>query len=264
MTKAEKEEFPQMTLAEHLEELRRRIIYVLIGLAVGIGGGMIFGRSLLRLLELSYVEAMGEAGLDPRLNYRGLTLPLTMYLGVSLAAGLVIASPWVFYQIWMFVSAGLYKRERRYVLFAAPFTALLFLSGVAFFLFVASGPVIRFFIRVNQWMGYKPVIMLDEHVRFMTRLMIVFGIAFQTPLAVLLLAKMGIVSLRRLNKYRRHVIVGILILAAIFTPPDPLSQLALAIPMWLLYELGVLLAWLACRKKQPAADDLPQDDAARG
>jgi len=254
MGRNEEEQFPRMTLGEHLEELRRRLIYSLIGLGVGMIVALSFGRSILRLLQYSYAEAMTDAGLDPQLAFRSLPLPLAMYLGVSLIAGVVIASPWIFYQLWMFVSAGLYKRERRYVVFAAPSSAALFLGGVAFFLFVASKSVIRFFIRTNQWLGYKPVVMLNDHISFMMHLMLAFGLAFQTPLVVLLLAKMGLVTLKQLTKYRRHVIVVMLIIAAFLTPPDPFSQLALAIPMWLLYELGVLLVWLLRRKEREALE----------
>jgi len=253
MGESDREGFPRMTLGEHLEELRRRIIYSLAGLAVGLGMALFFGNRIIDALKYSYVVSMRRAGMEEQLAVPTVTSGFTTYLSVSLIAGIVIASPWIFCQLWMFVSAGLYKRERRYVVYAVPLSAALFLGGVVFFLFGVSMQVMRFFIGFNRWMGVKPVIMLKDHIRFVTQLMLVFGLAFQTPLVVLMLAKMGLVTIRTLNKYRRHVIVAIALVAAILTPPDLFSQLALGVPMWLLYELGVLLSYLlVARKKAPS------------
>ncbi len=198
---------------------------------------------------------MREGPAEDRLAIPSVTAGFVTYFGVALVAGLVLASPWIFYQFWMFVSAGLYRRERRYVTVAVPFSAGLFVAGAAFFLFVASTPLMRFFIAFNEWLGVRPVIMLRDHIRFITHLMLMFGLAFQTPIVVLLLAKMGLVTVKTLNHYRRHVIVGVLILAALMTSPSPVDQVLLAVPMWLLYELGVLLAYLLVerKRKEPAA-----------
>jgi Tat protein translocase TatC len=191
-----------------------------------------------------------ETAADEELAVPAVASGFTTYFGVALIAGLVLASPWVFGQLWMFISAGLYKRERRYVYYAVPASAILFAGGALFFLFVVSVPLMRFFIAFNAWMGVKRVIMLKDHIHFVTRLMLVFGLAFQTPIVVFLLAKMGLVSLKTLNRYRRHVVIGSLILAAMLTSPSPIDQIALALPMWILYEAGVLLAYLFAFRKE--------------
>lgn len=238
----------RMTLGEHLEDLRRRLIYAIIGLVIGMGISLFFGQQIIEVLKDPYVKVMEEFGLKPDLAVLDWTSSFTTYLKVSLICGVVVAAPWIFYQLWMFVSAGLYPRERRYVLFAVPFSAGLFVCGAAFFLFVMAPYVLRFLMGFTAWMGLTPVITLQSHIGFMTGMMLIFAVAFQTPLLVLLLVKMGAVSLKTFNKYRKHVIVAILIIAAIVTPPDPFSQIALALPLWLLYELGILLSLIFTRK----------------
>jgi len=173
-------------------------------------------------------------------------------------AGLVLASPWVIYQLWMFVAAGLYLKERRLILYSVPFSALLFLGGAAFFLFVASVPLLTFMVRFNQWLGLRHVIMLNDYIGFIGWTMFVFGLAFQLPLVVLVLSWVGLISLGQLNHYRRHVIVGVLVFAAVVTSPSPVDQIVLAVPMWMLYELGVLLSYLLIfrpRRSVNAAQD---------
>jgi len=240
----------RMSLGEHLEELRRRLIYALLGLAAAMGASMAFGRALVRLLAWPFVKVMVERGMDSQLAVLSTTSAVSTYFRVCLIAGAVVASPWVFYQLWMFVSAGLYPRERRYVAYAVPLSAGLFAGGAAFFLFVLAVPTLRFLIGFAGWLGVRPVITLNDHIKFITVMMLIFGVTFQTPMAVLVLVKMGVISLGALNRYRRHVIVAIVIVAAIATPPDPVEQIMLAVPMYLLYELGVLLAYLSVRQRK--------------
>jgi sec-independent protein translocase protein TatC len=240
----------RMGLEEHLEELRWRILYAILGLAVATAVCLIFAPRLIEWLKGPYVAAMNSVGLEPDLAVLDVSAGLKNYLKVSIYAGLVIASPWVFYQFWAFVAAGLYERERRYVHFAAPACAGLFIAGATFFVLVVARPVLSFLLGLTVWLGMTPIITFDSHIGFMARMMVVFGLAFQTPLLILLLRLMDVVSMAALHHYRRHVIVGIFLMAAIFTPPDPLSQLAMAIPMWLLYELGIVLSWIFVRRNR--------------
>ena len=239
---------PRMTLGEHLEELRKRIIRAVLGLLVTTVLGMCFARELLRMLERPYVLVMKGYGLQPLLQALDGWTGLGIWMKVAVYAGLVVASPWVFYQLWMFVSAGLRAREKRYVTQAVPWSAGLFITGAAFFLAVASRPLLYSLIGFNVWLGIETRITIENYVDFITNLMVIFGLAFQLPLVIYMLGLMGIVNSQRLRKYRRHVIVGIFVFAMMFTSPSGIDQVCLAIPMCLLYEAGLLMVYLRERK----------------
>ena len=240
----------KMTLVEHLEELRTRIIRAAIGLAVGVGIAMILSQPVLQIINKPFYDAVGKKSLVTT----DMMDPFTLYMRISLYMGIVIAAPWIFYQIWMFIAAGLYKHERKYVVYAVPFSAILFITGAMFFLFYISPMLLKAFNIFNKWMGVEMMVTLDNHVSLMTSMMLVFGFCFQMPIAVLLLGKMGLVTVKTLSRYRKHVIVGILILAAVVTGPSPLDQISLAIPMWMLYEIGVLLVYFLVERKRRAED----------
>ena len=244
---------PRMSLSDHLEELRRRLFYALAGLVAAAIAALACGDRLVQLFRHPYEKALAEVGREPDLTVLSLWTGFTTYLKISLTAGFVLAAPWIFYQLWKFIGAGLYPRERRAIMIAAPFSAALFMTGGAFFVFIVAVPIMRFFIHFTDWLGLTLMITFDSHVTFMTSMVLVFGLAFQTPLLVLILAKIGIISLATLHAYRRHVIVVILILAAMLTPPDVISQISLGIPMWMLYELGVVLVWLLVPKARKNA-----------
>ncbi|MCL2700624.1 MAG: twin-arginine translocase subunit TatC [Phycisphaerae bacterium] len=239
----------KMSLGEHLAELRRRVIYALIGLALATGVAMSFAQPLIRLCERPFLQAMEQSGQTPQLTMIGLTDAFMTYLRVGLYAGLVLAAPWIFYQLWMFVAAGLYRHERRYVLWAVPFSVLLFLLGAAFGVWL-SAPAIRFFLGFADTLGVVPIVTLEAYISFMTNLLLVFGLVFEVPLVVVVLAKVGLVERRTLSKYRRHVIVAMTAAAAFLAPPDALSMILMVLPMWGLYELGIGLAWVVVFRKK--------------
>ncbi len=238
-----------MAIGEHLEELRRRVLYALGGLIVGMVVAFFFGGKILAVLEYPYRQVMTELGQDPSLWVFNASAGFMIYMKVSLIGGLILSAPWIFYQFWAFASAGLYWRERRYVLIAVPLSALLFVTGSMFFLLVAALPLLRFFLQFNQSLGIETRLTLNNHISMMTGMMLAFGLGFQLPLVVALLGAMGLVSPKTLSRYRRHVIVILLIFAALVTSPSPVDQVMLALPMWLLYELGILLVWLMKRTK---------------
>ncbi len=234
----------RMSLGDHLEELRRRLFLAMIGLVVSTAGCLFFGRELIQFLSAPYNQVIGDKGLAVLTVSAG----ISAYFKVSLLGGLIVASPWIFYQFWMFISAGLYPREKRYVNSSLPFAVLLFLAGAAFFYFVIAEQVLRFLLSFSESMGLEPVITLQSYISFITTMMVVMGLGFQTPLVILVLTRTGLVSRETLGHYRKHVIISILIVCAILTPPDIFSQLALAIPIWLLYEMGLFLSYLLVRR----------------
>ncbi|MHC4675403.1 MAG: twin-arginine translocase subunit TatC, partial [Planctomycetota bacterium] len=171
------------------------------------------------------------------------------YVKISLFTGLILASPWVFYHLWMFVAAGLYPNEKKYVYIAAPFSAALFVAGALFFVIVVCPLTLGFLVKINNFLSLSSQFSFRLYIAFVTHLMLVFGIAFQTPTAIFFLNRTGLVSLEALSRSRKYVVLLIVIVAAMATPPDVVSQIALAIPLYLLFEVGVLLSYFASRKR---------------
>ncbi len=178
------------------------------------------------------------------------------YIKIALIAGLLISSPWVFYQLWMFVAAGLYPHEKRYVNIAAPFSAILFVTGALFFLIVVAPLTLKFLVSFNERiLDVKSQFTFQHYITFVSHLMLVFGLAFQTPTAIFFLNRTGLVSIAALNKSRKFVVLAIFIVAAMATPPDVISQITLAVPLYLLFELGILLSYIASRRKRKSQDE---------
>ena len=237
-----------MSLGDHLEELRSRLIRALIGLVAGAVICLVFCYKIIDFIEGPYVAVMGE---DARLQTLAPADGFISFLKIALVSGLILSSPWVFYQIWMFVAAGLYKHERRYVRMAAPFSATLFVIGALFFIIVVAPLTLGFLVKFNESvLDAESKFTFANYISFVTMLMLVFGAAFQTPVAIYFLNKTGLVSVKALCKSRKFVLLGMFIVAAMATPPDPMSQLSLAIPLYALFELGILLSWLSERKKK--------------
>ncbi|MFP4106105.1 MAG: twin-arginine translocase subunit TatC, partial [Phycisphaerae bacterium] len=187
-------------------------------------------------------NAMVEAGYPPKLHVWEPTGAFMLYLKVSFYCGLLLSAPWILYQMWKFVAAGLYPHERRSITIILPAAGSLFIVGAAFCVLLIISPAVEFFVAFNKLLQVEPIITIGSYVKFVISLMLAFGLAFQTPLVIFVLARLGLVSVGTLRKYRKHVIIVILTLSAMLTPPDIFSQVALAVPIFLLYEVGVLLA----------------------
>ena len=174
---------------------------------------------------------------------------MTIFFMVCLVTGLVLSSPWVFYQIWAFVAAGLYRHEQHYVKKYLPMSLGLFLAGVFLCYFVVLPVTLDFLLNFNVWLGIEPTLRISEWMGFATLLPVVFGVCFQTPLVMLFLERVGIVTLDDFRTKRKMAIMIMVVAAAVITPTqDPFSMLVLAVPMIALYELGLLM--MAGNKKQ--------------
>jgi sec-independent protein translocase protein TatC len=168
--------------------------------------------------------------------------PALIFFRACLVTGLVLASPWVFYQAWAFIAAGLYRHERASVYRYLPYSLGLFLAGVFLCFFAVLPLTLRFLLEFNVWLGVRPMLRLSEWMGFATILPLVFGFCFQTPLVMLFLAMIGIFTVSDYRAKRRLAVLVIVIVAMVLTPgPDVSSMLLLSVPMVLLYELGILL-----------------------
>ena len=237
-----------MSLGDHLEELRMRLVYALTGLVICAVIGFCFGPKIITLIEKPYTNVMGA---EARLQTLSPADGFISFIKIALITGLIISSPWVFYHIWMFIVTGLYPDEKRYVYLAAPFSAVLFIGGALFFLFVVAPLTLNFLVKFNEKMlGVNSQFTFQNYMSFVTHLMLVFGMAFQTPTAIFFLNRTGLVSLNALTGSRKYVLLTVFVIAAMVTPPDPISQITLGVPLYLLFELGILISYIASRRKK--------------
>jgi len=309
-----------MSLGDHLEELRGRLILALTGLLIGTGICLLFGTRIIKFIEKPYTKIFQESSDEPKIeeettklikdlfdnarrkliadpnnqdiepkteefvqkfcteailalfndpNYTAIrpsgnqisterrlqilspAAGIISYIKIALMAGLILSSPWVFYHIWMFVAAGLYAHEKKYVHTAVPFSATLFVTGALFFLLVVAPLTLGFLVKFNEGvLDARSNFTFADYISFVTMLMLVFGVAFQTPIAIFFLNRTGLVSIQALRKSRKFVLLGIFVIAAMATPPDVISQVTLAIPLYFLFELGIILSVFAERRRK--------------
>lgn len=238
-----------MSLGDHLEELRSRLILALTGLAVGTGISLACGRWIIKFILIPYQQLRVKYPELKELAYLAPADAFIAYFKICLVSGLIISAPWVFYQIWMFVAAGLYPHERRYVKTAIPLCVGLFVAGALFFVFVIAPVTLEFFVRFGTIIGIVPLWMFQKYISFMAIMTLVFGLSFQTPIAIFGVYKLGLVEVATLRSNRKFAIFAAFAIAALATPSvDVFSQIALAMPLYLLYEFGIILCVLSERK----------------
>ena len=238
----------QLTIFQHLGELRRRVIISVLALLVGSAVSFAFFRQLIELLVRPAKDL--QTGVGGQLVYTEVTELLTTSIKVSFVAGFIIAFPVILYQVVMFLAPGLTGRERRYLIAFLPGALVVFVAGVAFGYFVLTPPALHFLLTFGGDVAV-PMIKVSNIVNLMVRLLFWMGIAFETPIVMYLLAQLGVVNARRLARFRRYWLVVAFILGAIITPTfDPVNQALVAVPLLALYELGILLARLAGRGRR--------------
>lgn len=240
-----------MSLGDHLEELRARLILAILGLTVALILCLFFGKWIIWFIEVPYYKALGQ---DKPLQVIEPVDGFLSYMKICLIAGVVLSSPWIFYQLWLFVAAGLYPQERRYVYLAVPFSTGLFITGALLFILLIAPATLKFLEMFNRRvLETQSNFTFKSYVSFVSTMMLVFGLAFQTPIAIFFLNKTGLVSVQSMRKSRKFVVLGSVIAAAIATPGgDFFSLFSLAIPLYLLFELGIVLSALSARRKKLA------------
>jgi sec-independent protein translocase protein TatC len=226
----------------HLKELRDRILHSAIAIVIGLGVGMAFGNQIIYLLKL-------PAG-NIKLITTDLIEPVGVYFQVSLIAGVILAMPVLVYELIAFVAPGLTPKERRLIFTILPAITFMFLCGVAFAYFVALPPAINFLYNFNSDIA-EALPKLSNYISVVTRILLILGLVFETPLIIMLLAKIGVVSPQWLAARRKWWVLLSFVLAAVATPtPDPVNMCIVAIPLVLLLELGILLSRLVYKKKR--------------
>src|SRR5713101_4849508 len=237
------DEMPTMGFLDHLEELRKRIIYSIVAIVVGFFACWGYAENSYEVMQRPIMEALHSNGLSAKLVYLNPTEPFNLYLKVGLMAGLFVASPFVLYQVWLFISPGLYRNEKRYVMPFMFSTVALFLAGGYFGYKLVLPQALVFLIGYGK--EFQPMITLGEYSSLFLTVIIGMGVIFEMPILVFFLALMGIVTAGWMWRNLRYSILGIFVIAAILTPTtDILNMCIFAAPMVALYVLSIAIAWL--------------------
>ena len=241
----------KMPLMEHLLELRTRLVYALVAVALGVLLAFAFSKQIWVFLADPMTLALQEQGHGSMAVITPLEGIVT-YLKVSVLAGFFVASPVVFYQVWQFVAPGLYSSEKKVVLPLVITSSVLFLTGAAFGYFVIFRYAFPFFLSVTEGTA-DTMLSMQSYLSTVTRLLLAFGFCFQLPVVIFFLARLGLVDARDLIFKFKFAIVGIFVISAIITPPDVLTQLLMSGPLILLYFVGVVVAFFTSTKKRKAS-----------
>ncbi len=232
------EELPRMTLLDHLDELRRRLTYTVLSILVAFLGCWYFAPDIFLWLERPFLDAVPEG---ERLAFTDLAGPFMLYVKVALLSAIFVASPVVLAQVWLFIKPGLYRRERRFALPFIFFTTLFFVAGGYFGYLVAFPMVVKFLLGVGE--DFKQVVTIQTYFGMMTKILLGLGLVFEMPMLIFFLARLGIVNARKLVRWFKWAVFFIFVTAAIITPtPDIATQTVFAVPMILLYLLGIVVA----------------------
>jgi sec-independent protein translocase protein TatC len=242
----------QETFISHLIELRSRLLRSIVAVVVVLVCLFPWAKDIYAALAAPLLKALPQGSTMIATDVTGTFL---VPLKVTLMAAFLIALPYVLYQIWAFVAPGLYQHEKRLALPVIFSSVVFFAFGMAFAYFFVFPIAFGFFAGYTP-AGVQMMTDIDKYLSFVLTMFIAFGITFEVPVVVVVLVRLGVVSLDKLRSIRGYVIVGAFIVGAIFTPPDVLSQVMLAVPLWLLYELGLLIArFVAVTKRETGAEE---------
>ena len=236
---SDKEEGIQETFLTHLFELRDRLIKSVAALLIVFLGLVYWAPDIFHLFSKPLLDALPNGG---RMIVTDVTGSFFVPMKVTMLVAFLGALPVIMYQLWAFIAPGLYKHERQLILPIVTSSYILFIAGMAFAYFLVFPTVFQFMAHYNAPLGADMATDIDKYLSFAMTTFLAFGLTFEVPVVVVVLVKLGMVRIKKLKEIRPYIIVGAFVIAAVVTPPDVLSQLLLAVPLCLLYELGILVA----------------------
>jgi len=243
----------KQTILEHLEDLRKSLLISMVAIIIA---------AIVAFYYSDYLLAMIQRPLDSlglKLIFIGVTEGFYIKLKLALFGGLVLAFPVVAWQLYRFIAPALFPHERKYILIIFPLMILLFVGGVLFAYFTILKLVIAFLIMIAG--GLEPMLTVDKYVSFFLAFTIPFGLVFELPVVVFFLTRLGIVTPEWLSQRRKYALLVIFILAAVLTPgPDPISQCLMGVPVYLLYEVSILVSKLSRKKKDEEDDEETEEE----
>ena len=229
----------EMTFLEHLEDLRKRLVWSLGAVFIAVIPAFMFAKPIYAFLSKPLTQYLPEG---IKLVYTGITEPFMLYMKVAFVASLFVSCPFIFYQIWKFIAPGLYQKEKKYVWPFVFFTSLFFFGGAAFGYYVAFPFACKFFLNLGA--DFSPMITVETFFGITLKVLLGIGLVFEMPTLIFFLAKMGIVTSKWMVKNFKYAILAVFIIAAVITPtPDMINQTLLAVPMLALYTLSIGVAF---------------------
>jgi sec-independent protein translocase protein TatC len=238
----------QETFLSHLIELRTRLLWCMVAFAIASAPTLYFSAELYDILAFPLMESLPQGS---RMIATGVITPFLIPMKIGFMAAFILALPFILYQVWAFVAPGLYAHEKRLALPLVVSSTILFLLGMLFCYFVVFGKVFTF---ISSFAPKSITVApdIEAYFNFVLGMFFAFGLAFEVPVVVVVLVLTGLVNVEQLREWRGYVVVAIFIVAAVVTPPDVVSQIALALPMCLLYEAGIIVAQIMARRRGPS------------
>ncbi len=239
-------ELPNMSLLEHLDELRKRVVFSAIGIAVGFAACWGFWKRIFDVMQQPVMKAMVQNHLDPHLVYTNPMDPFNLQIKIALIAGIFVSCPWVLYQVWQFISPALYRHEKGYVLPFLFSTVGLFIGGGLFGYYLVYPSTLTFLVHQGtEIKNAVPMITINEYVSLLMTIELGLGLVFELPTLIFFLALMGIVDAKFLIKNFRYAVLIMFVIAAVLSPtPDIMNMTLFALPMIVLYVLSIGIAYM--------------------
>jgi sec-independent protein translocase protein TatC len=241
---------PTMGFLDHLEELRRRLVYSIVAVGVGFFACWGFRVKIYAVMQRPIMEALKANGIAEKLVYTSPVEPFNLYLKIAAMAGLFVTSPFVLYQVWLFISPGLYRNEKRYVTPFMVSTIALFSAGGYFGYRIVYPRALEVLIGFGK--QFQPMITISEYTSLFLSIIVGMGVVFEMPILIFFLALMGVISAEFMWKNFRYAILLIFIVAGVVAPPDVMSMFIFATPMLVLYGISIGIAWLVHPKQRRA------------
>lgn len=233
----------QMTLVAHLTELRYRLIKAFQGIILGVAVGVYYSEFILSLIRKPVLKYLPNGGLV----FTGVMDKFMAHIKVGMLGGVILTCPYWLYHVWKFISPGLYKHERRYAAGFIIAGTILFMTGVCFVYFLIYPAAFQFLFTIGGDVD-KPMITIDDYLGFFTMTTLVFGLAFELPVVLMVLAMMGLIDAAFLKSKRRYAIMILAVVSAVVTPPDPMSMIMMLVPLCLLYEGSIWMIHFFVKK----------------
>lgn len=247
----------ELTVIEHVEELRKRLFFTAIFFVVALFAGFYFAKPIIKFIQFS------DQAQQFTLNASNPADPLTVYLSVTFFVALLLVSPILLFQLWLFITPGLHDNERKATLKYIPYAFFLFLGGIAFSYYILFPNVMRFMVNLSNDLELETIVNINEYFSFLFKLVVPFGFIFQLPVLTLFLARIGLLNPQLMVKFRKYSYFGLFVLAVLLAPPDLVSNVLVAVPLFILYEFSIVIARVGYHKFLAAEEARLKEEEAR-